>query len=286
MAVSTVAITADALQVCLAHALSTEKEEIMGLLLGDVIDSTPPGRPCPSARTLRCQPVALQALCGVLAPLLCAACLSLSLSCRKLDCAHLVRVASPPGAVCPLRRPRRDLARAARGGVRRGRAPVCDHGPDHARHRVVPLAPAPRGGPLARRCQHAGHVPAARLRLRRAHLLRLQPRCAFRAPHPLRTPPPAPHPPAASRADAPPLRARQGGSRRPDRHAGARRAAGRPRADGLHGQGQRRRTHPGELRPRRAPPPPPPPSPSPCTNWTRLVLPLVLIGHAASLTPY
>ncbi|KAJ1474381.1 lys-63-specific deubiquitinase BRCC36-like protein [Baffinella frigidus] len=43
MAVSTVAVTADVLQVCMAHALSTEKEEIMGLLLGDVIDSTPPG---------------------------------------------------------------------------------------------------------------------------------------------------------------------------------------------------------------------------------------------------
>ena len=31
-----VLIDSDALQVCMAHALSTEKEEIMGLLVGEV----------------------------------------------------------------------------------------------------------------------------------------------------------------------------------------------------------------------------------------------------------
>jgi len=36
MSVNGVKITADAYLVCLTHALSTEKEEIMGLLIGEV----------------------------------------------------------------------------------------------------------------------------------------------------------------------------------------------------------------------------------------------------------
>lgn len=36
MAVAHVTLSADAYMVCLAHALSTEKEEIMGLLIGEV----------------------------------------------------------------------------------------------------------------------------------------------------------------------------------------------------------------------------------------------------------
>eukprot|EP00283_Hemiselmis_rufescens_P008654 CAMPEP_0173422258 /NCGR_PEP_ID=MMETSP1357-20121228/3036_1 /TAXON_ID=77926 /ORGANISM="Hemiselmis rufescens, Strain PCC563" /LENGTH=92 /DNA_ID=CAMNT_0014385259 /DNA_START=82 /DNA_END=357 /DNA_ORIENTATION=+ len=36
MSVDTVSISSDTLSVCLSHALSTETEEIMGLLLGDV----------------------------------------------------------------------------------------------------------------------------------------------------------------------------------------------------------------------------------------------------------
>jgi len=38
MALASVAITAPALEVCVTHALTTENEEIMGLLLGDVVD--------------------------------------------------------------------------------------------------------------------------------------------------------------------------------------------------------------------------------------------------------
>ena len=34
--VNSVELTADAYLVCLTHALSTEKEEVMGLLLGEV----------------------------------------------------------------------------------------------------------------------------------------------------------------------------------------------------------------------------------------------------------
>ena len=36
MAVDTVKIEADAYMVCLTHALSTEREEVMGLLIGEV----------------------------------------------------------------------------------------------------------------------------------------------------------------------------------------------------------------------------------------------------------
>ena len=36
MAVGTVKIEADAYMVCLTHALSTEREEVMGLLIGEV----------------------------------------------------------------------------------------------------------------------------------------------------------------------------------------------------------------------------------------------------------
>ena len=36
MSVSQVLLSADAYLVCLSHALSTEKEEIMGLLIGEV----------------------------------------------------------------------------------------------------------------------------------------------------------------------------------------------------------------------------------------------------------
>ena len=39
MAVSSASITTEALAVCLAHAVTTETEEIMGLLLGDVVDT-------------------------------------------------------------------------------------------------------------------------------------------------------------------------------------------------------------------------------------------------------
>ena len=39
MAVRSVSITTEALAVCLAHAVTTETEEIMGLLLGDVVDT-------------------------------------------------------------------------------------------------------------------------------------------------------------------------------------------------------------------------------------------------------
>jgi len=39
MVVQKVLIQSDALQVCMAHALSTEKEEVMGLLIGEVDDS-------------------------------------------------------------------------------------------------------------------------------------------------------------------------------------------------------------------------------------------------------
>lgn len=35
--VGKVKIYSDALQVCMAHALTTEKEEVMGLLIGEVI---------------------------------------------------------------------------------------------------------------------------------------------------------------------------------------------------------------------------------------------------------
>ena len=37
MTISKVFITADAYMVCLAHAHCTEKEEIMGLLIGEVL---------------------------------------------------------------------------------------------------------------------------------------------------------------------------------------------------------------------------------------------------------
>ena len=36
MAINHVELSTDAYMVCLAHALSTEKEEIMGLLIGEV----------------------------------------------------------------------------------------------------------------------------------------------------------------------------------------------------------------------------------------------------------
>ena len=36
MAMNRVHLSADAYMVCLAHALTTEKEEIMGLLIGEV----------------------------------------------------------------------------------------------------------------------------------------------------------------------------------------------------------------------------------------------------------
>ena len=36
MAVDTVKIEADAYMVCLTHALSTEREEVIGLLIGEV----------------------------------------------------------------------------------------------------------------------------------------------------------------------------------------------------------------------------------------------------------
>lgn len=38
LAVSSVQLSADAYMVCMTHALSTEKEEIMGLLIGEVSD--------------------------------------------------------------------------------------------------------------------------------------------------------------------------------------------------------------------------------------------------------
>lgn len=37
MAVEAVKIEADAYMVCLTHALSTEREEVMGLLIGEVL---------------------------------------------------------------------------------------------------------------------------------------------------------------------------------------------------------------------------------------------------------
>ena len=39
MAVEAVKIEADAYMVCLTHALSTEREEVMGLLIGEVLSS-------------------------------------------------------------------------------------------------------------------------------------------------------------------------------------------------------------------------------------------------------
>jgi len=41
MPVKGVYLTADCYSVCLAHALTTEKEEIMGLLIGEVCQETP-----------------------------------------------------------------------------------------------------------------------------------------------------------------------------------------------------------------------------------------------------
>ena len=36
MALSRVEVSRDVLQTCMAHALTTEREEVMGLLLGDI----------------------------------------------------------------------------------------------------------------------------------------------------------------------------------------------------------------------------------------------------------
>ena len=44
MALTSVAITSNALEVALSHALTTEREEIMGLLLGDVVDAGGTGK--------------------------------------------------------------------------------------------------------------------------------------------------------------------------------------------------------------------------------------------------
>ena len=41
MAVVAVKIEADAYMVCLTHALSTEREEVMGLLIGEVCNARP-----------------------------------------------------------------------------------------------------------------------------------------------------------------------------------------------------------------------------------------------------
>ena len=40
MAVTAVKLEMDAFMVCLTHALSTEREEVMGLLIGEVTSST------------------------------------------------------------------------------------------------------------------------------------------------------------------------------------------------------------------------------------------------------
>ena len=65
--------------------------------------------------------------------------------------------------------------------------------------------------------------------------------------------------------------------------------AGRRDARGLHAQ-LRRLHDTGHLglagRRRQLAVPPPPPPPPPRTKWTRRVPHPVLIGHAASLTPY
>ena len=42
MAVNSVHLAADVYMVCLSHALSTEKEEIMGLLIGEVSQQSEP----------------------------------------------------------------------------------------------------------------------------------------------------------------------------------------------------------------------------------------------------
>lgn len=54
MAVQAVHLEADAFLVCLNHALSTEKEEVMGLCIGEVAGPGGAGPGCPRGRWVAC----------------------------------------------------------------------------------------------------------------------------------------------------------------------------------------------------------------------------------------